>query len=306
MSLAVALAALSGGCGLWLLTGGLGRLRAPRLNARLGPYLGGKDASASGGSNVVAAARSVVGASTVESWRRLAMKVTDRATTTARLAQAGRSGPAQGYLAERAAWGLFGALAVGGLALAAVGAGLAPGGPAALFVAVALSPCGFVAWDGRLRRDARRRSDALLAGFPAVADLICLAVTAGESLRAALERVAGVASGPLGEELRAVLADAHTGVPLDAALAGFARRVRLGVAHRFADAVAMAQERGVPLADSLAALAEDVRADMGRRLVETAGKRQVYMLLPVIGLVLPAALLFAFYPALVSLDHLVG
>ena len=80
----------------------------------------------------------------------------------------------------------------------------------------------------------------------------------------------------------------------------------LGVApfDRFADAIAAAQERGIPLADALRALAFDLREHDKRELIETAGKKQISMLVPVIMLILPVAIVFAFYPGVVAIRTL--
>jgi tight adherence protein C len=63
----------------------------------------------------------------------------------------------------------------------------------------------------------------------------------------------------------------------------------------------VAVERGTPLADVLRAQAQDVR-DMGRRrLMETGGKKEIAMMVPVVFLVLPVTVLFAVYPGLAVL-----
>ena len=67
-------------------------------------------------------------------------------------------------------------------------------------------------------------------------------------------------------------------------------------------AFAVAVERGTPLADVLHAQAADVR-DAGRReLIEIAARREVAMMVPVVFLVLPVTVLFAFWPGVVGLS----
>ncbi len=58
---------------------------------------------------------------------------------------------------------------------------------------------------------------------------------------------------------------------------------------------------GTPLADVLHAQAADVREAGRRALIESAARREVFMLVPVVFLVLPVTVLFAFYPGLVGL-----
>ena len=75
-----------------------------------------------------------------------------------------------------------------------------------------------------------------------------------------------------------------------------------GVA-RFAQGVAGAVERGTPLADVLHAQAADVRAAARRELIESAARREVLMMIPVVFLVLPVTVLFAFWPGVVGLSR---
>ena len=60
--------------------------------------------------------------------------------------------------------------------------------------------------------------------------------------------------------------------------------------------VATAVERGTPLADVLHAQAADDREAGRRELIESAARREVLMMVPVVFLVLPVTILFAFSP----------
>ncbi len=61
-------------------------------------------------------------------------------------------------------------------------------------------------------------------------------------------------------------------------------------------------ERGTPLADVLHAQAADVREAGRRDLIELAARREVVMMVPVVFLVLPVTVMFAFWPGLVGLS----
>jgi tight adherence protein C len=148
-------------------------------------------------------------------------------------------------------------------------------------------------------RRARARSE-----FPTVVDMVCLAVTAGESLRGALELVATAGSGPLASEIRAALRVSRGGVPLAEALEASAKQLGLPPFDRFVGAVIAAQDRGMPLGESLRAMAFDVRESEKRDVIEAAGRKQVSMLVPVVGLILPVAILFAFFPGVVAIKTL--
>jgi tight adherence protein C len=163
---------------------------------------------------------------------------------------------------------------------------------------------GVLARDWWLTAALRRRHRAMLAELPAVAELLALAVTAGESTAAALERVVRLTHGPLGTELAEALARVRAGRSLPAALDEIAGRTGLGPLTRFLDGIVIALERGTPLADVLRAQAIDVRESGRRELLATGGRREIAMMLPVVFLVLPVTVLFALYPGLVALTTL--
>jgi len=71
---------------------------------------------------------------------------------------------------------------------------------------------------------------------------------------------------------------------------------------RFADGIAVAVERGTPLADVLHAQAADVREAGRRELIETAARKEIFMMVPVVFLILPVTVLFAFYPGVIGLS----
>jgi tight adherence protein C len=101
-----------------------------------------------------------------------------------------------------------------------------------------------------------------------------------------------------------VLADIRTGTPVTSALDGLARRSGLPVVARFAEGMAVAIERGTPLAGVLHAQAADVREAGRRALIESGARKEIAMMVPVVFLVLPVTVVFAFWPGVVGL-HLV-
>jgi len=161
---------------------------------------------------------------------------------------------------------------------------------------------GVLGRDQLLSLQVRRRERRILAEFPAVAELLALSVAAGEGPVGALERVARTCRGELSAELRRTLAEARTGLSLIDALTGLANRTTLPSLARFVDGIAVAVDRGTPLADVLRAQAQDVRELTRRRLMESGGRREIGMMVPVVFLVLPITVLFAVYPGLAVLD----
>jgi tight adherence protein C len=220
------------------------------------------------------------------------------------LRAAGRDESVMAFRARQAVvWtgtsGVFLSLAVA-LRLAGVAVSLGSG----VLSGVLVGAGGPVALQVKVRLAAARRRLACELELPAVADLLSLCMSAGETLRSAVERVARYAGGVLGRELQRVVDEVARGVPFSQALESLADRLDLGPATRLIDTLQVARERGVPVATVLRAQAGDLRSAATRRLVEAAGRRQVAMLAPVVFLILPVCVLFAFYPALVSLQQL--
>jgi tight adherence protein C len=161
---------------------------------------------------------------------------------------------------------------------------------------------GVLARDNHLSSQAKQRERRILAEFPTVAELLALAVAAGESPVAALDRVVRRSGGALSADLARVLADVRTGEPVGVAFDRMAARTGLPLVSRFAQGIAVAVERGTPLADVLHAQAADVREAGRRELIEVAARREVLMMVPVVFLVLPVTVVFAFWPGLVGLS----
>ncbi|WP_345734062.1 type II secretion system F family protein, partial [Cryptosporangium minutisporangium] len=150
----------------------------------------------------------------------------------------------------------------------------------------------------------RRRTEVLRAELPVVAELLALAVTAGEAPAAALRRVALVSRGELGRELTRVVDESRSGVGLVTALEGLGARSASEPLVRFVDGIVIALDRGTPLAEVLRAQAADAREAGKRALLATGGRREIAMMVPVVFLVLPVTVLFALYPGLVSISLL--
>jgi tight adherence protein C len=158
--------------------------------------------------------------------------------------------------------------------------------------------------ENRLSSQVAERERRVLAEFPTVAEMLALAVGAGEGPVAALDRVVTRSHGELSIDLGAVLAEIRTGSPVTAALDSLAARSGLPVVARFAEGMAVAIERGTPLAGVLHAQAADVREAGRRALIESGARKEVLMMVPVVFLVLPVTVVFAFWPGVVGL-HLV-
>jgi tight adherence protein C len=212
-----------------------------------------------------------------------------------RLEQAGRGMTLEEFRAEQVLWGGGGLLAGLGLSLVfAANSGFRP--VPLLILCLLATVSGVLARDRWLSREVAVREERMMAEFPTVAELLALAVAAGEGAVGALERVTRLSRGELARELGRALADARAGASLVQALQGIAVRTSLPPLARFVDGVAIAVERGTPLAEVLRAQAVDVREAGKRALMEAGGRKEIAMMVPVVFLVLPVTVLFALFP----------
>ncbi len=302
---------LLAGVGLCLAASGVPAARRPGLDARLAPYL--RDAPRP--SRLLAAAPSLTPFPVVERLLRPVLgdliSSVDRwvggaTSVRRRLDQAGTETTLEQFRAEQVVWGGFGLAAALGLALLSVASGTGTSPVALLGSCVLLTVAGVLGRDRWLTRQVQRREERMLAEFPTVAELLALAVTAGEGPIGALERIARTSSGELTKELSRALGEARAGATLIQALEGIAARTSLAALARFVDGVAVAVERGTPLADVLRAQAVDVREAGRRRLLESAGRREIAMMVPVVFLVLPVTVVFALFPGFYGFTLLAG
>lgn len=218
-----------------------------------------------------------------------------------RLRRAGRRSTIDQFRIEQVIWGSIGLVA--GFAVAAAAVGLRGSSPVVGFGIIALGVLlGVLGRDYMLNVEIRRRASRMAREFPTIADLLALAVAAGESPIAAMERVARSSHGALARELAATVAEVRAGATPAQALSTLADRAPLEAVGRFGEGVAVAIERGTPLAEVLRAQAQDARETSKRQLLEIAGQRESLMLVPVVFLVLPLVVLYALFPGLAVLE----
>jgi tight adherence protein C len=301
-------AALGGvvGAGAICVVYGIPHNRRPRLEDRLAPYL--RDAPRRSALLTVEPARSPF--PTLERILRPVMgdtvRLLDRVlggagSTRRRLEQAGRQMSVDEFRAEQVLWGSIGLLAGVAVSIGLLASNPHRPAPMLLLLCFAMTLAGVVMRDYALSQEVAKREQRMLAEFPTVAEMLALAVGAGEGPVGALERVTRSSRGELAKELGAALAEARAGAPLVAALENIAARTSLPALARFVDGVAVAVERGTPLAEVLRAQAVDVREAGKRALLESGGKKEIAMMVPVVFLILPVTMLFALFPGLVSL-----
>jgi tight adherence protein C len=221
--------------------------------------------------------------------------------TSRRLRQAGSPHDLAAFRSRQ----LFAGIAAAVLGIgAAVAVGIVSGVqlPAQLAIVVLFAAGGVLLPDRLLQRAAAARLARLDAELPVVLEFLALCVSAGEGVLDALRRVARVGHGELSGELSGVVASVGAGLQFAETLDTLARELDLPAFTRCVDQLLGALERGTPLAEVLRAQAQDARDDAKRRLIETAGKKEIGMLVPLVFLILPVTIAFAIFPGIVVLQ----
>ncbi|TCC33295.1 pilus assembly protein TadB [Kribbella capetownensis] len=298
------------GLSLLLVVRRLPFLRKPSVDDRIAPYLrdlGGPEVflGVVDSSSPFYAIVRLFGPSLRAGAGRLERLLGGAASIRRRLSRAGIERSVEEFRIEQVLWGTaaFGA----GLVVSIVSVSFGVGNPIGMLVFCGLlGVLGVLARDTYLSTQVRRRERRLLAELPTVAELLALSVAAGEGPAAALDRVARSCRGELADELQRVLGETRAGETLVRALDGLADRTGLLALSRFADGLAVALERGTPLADVLRAQAGDIREAGRRELIESGARREVAMMVPVVFLVLPVTIAFAFYPGAVGIRLIAG
>ncbi len=207
----------------------------------------------------------------------------------------------EGFRMRQLRWAGLG-LAAGILVALAIWA-RRPAAPLALLaLCIAAGAVGALACDQDLTSRVTRRERRMAEELPALTDLLAIAVAAGESPTAALRRVVGRARGDLADELSRVVGEIHSGSTVIDAFDALSARTGVASIARFAEGLAVAVERGTPIVEVLHAQTADVREAARRDLIESGGRREVLMMIPVVFLILPVTIVFAFYPGLVGLS----
>ncbi|WP_375002844.1 type II secretion system F family protein [Aeromicrobium sp. CTD01-1L150] len=286
------------GVGIVLLLSGWRHARRPSLESRVLPYVRDVHPSAP------ILQSGVAGAVLATAGHRLARWLDDvlggAGSVRRRLDRLGHDGTVEDFRMRQVVWGAsaFAGCAVASLVL---WSGARTAALPLLVFCVAGFVAGALACDNHLSAQVRRHEERAAEEFPAVADLLALAVAAGESPVAGLGRVLRVAHGDLSHDLARVLADVRTGTPVSEAFLRLAARTGVPSIARFSEGLAVAVERGTPLVDVLHAQASDVRETARRQLIEAGGRKEIAMMLPVVFLVLPVTVIFAFFPGYIGL-----
>jgi tight adherence protein C len=217
------------------------------------------------------------------------------------LARAGSQLSISEFRARQVTWGLWGA-AAGLLVDGAVAVAVQPVALAYVIVPLLGALVGFLSVRYLLGYAATSRVKRIEAQLPAVWEFLSLSLSAGEGLPDALRRMASIGHGDVTDEFRVVIVDVQMGIPLATALQSMGRKFRISSLSRGLEQILGALNRGTPVSAVLQAHALDAREDAKRRLLESAGQKEVAMLVPLVFLILPVTIVFAVFPGLLVIQ----
>lgn len=279
-----AMAVLLGGvlaAGILCILAAVPRWHAASLATRIAPYVRDAVDDASLPFGMLPRA-GILPAQVGSGWARLRVIFTrafgDTAALTVRLARAGSGLDAAAFRGRQLGWALAG-FGVGSVLVVVLALSGRMSPPAAV-LPVLLGAAAAMTIDVLLAAQVKARMTRLADELPTTLEFLALCLSAGEGFFDALRRVAAVGSGELTQELRQVVLAVGTGSSLASALEEMSARLRLPGLSRAVDQIIAALEHGAPLAGVLHAQASDAREDAKRVLIEQAGKREIYMLLP--------------------------
>jgi tight adherence protein C len=296
----------TGGLGLVLVVARLRAIHRPTLALRVLPYVRDvprldRVAPMDGpSSSPVTAATGVFGPGLRAAADAVERVLGGASSVRRRLARAAIDKTVHDFRVEQVLWGLAGFALVAAYSLLNAAGGRGDTVSSLLLCAVGFAT-GVLARDTYLSSQVQARERKVIAEFPVLAELLALAVAAGESPVAALDRVVRRSGGELSRDLATVLAAVRTGQPVAEAFDRLAATTGVPSVARFAQGVAVAVERGTPLADVLHAQAADVREAGRRELIEVAARKEIFMMVPVVFLILPVTVLIAFWPGVIGL-----
>lgn len=155
--------------------------------------------------------------------------------------------------------------------------------------------------DVLLDSKARTRQKQVARSLPDALDLLAITVEAGLGLEQAVGVVTERLSGPLGDELRRMLAEIELGVDRRQALDLLRQRTDVRELSAFVVALHQADELGIAVGDVLRVQSHQVRLIRRQRSREAAAKTPVKILFPVVLCVFPAIFVVTIGPGAVTI-----
>jgi tight adherence protein C len=173
---------------------------------------------------------------------------------------------------------------------------------ATAFLSISIGAASYLCIDRTLTTAVKKQRSAIEAEFPAIVEMLTLAISAGESPLTAFKRIAENSHGYLSVRFRLVIARVHQGTPFHSALDLMGRDVNSPLVRKFIDSMVNAMVRGAPITEVLVRHAQEARDHQRNRVLAAAGKAEISMMIPVVFLILPISILFALWPSLTNLN----
>lgn len=174
--------------------------------------------------------------------------------------------------------------------------------PTTVIFSLVIGLAAFFYSDRSLSTAVKRQRSAIEAEFPAIIEMLTLAISAGESPLTAFRRIAGNSHGHLSRKFRQVISHVHQGSAFHSALDLMGRDINSPLVRKFVDSLVNAMVRGAPITDVLIRHAQEARDNQRNRILAAAGKAEISMMIPVVFLILPISILFALWPSLTNLN----
>ncbi|MEI8231712.1 MAG: type II secretion system F family protein [Actinomycetes bacterium] len=147
-----------------------------------------------------------------------------------------------------------------------------------------------------------RDIDVLLE-IPDFASLIGFAVAAGESLETGLRIAVQRSSGFLSQEFSFVIRNVDHGAVLQIELERMSRDSQSKHVSELALKLALASTNGSAVSDLIGEYVQSSVQELKSTLLESAGKNETKMMIPLVFVILPITVMFAVYPSLNLLQN---
>ena len=164
----------------------------------------------------------------------------------------------------------------------------------------------YLIYDNHLSVQVKARRELIESEFPAIVEMLTLAIAAGETPIGAFARIADRSDCHLAKEFAKVVAQVRIGRPLHEALDEMARKLQSSSIRRFIDALVMALLRGAPIVEVLHRHVAEARINQRNLVMDKAGKAETTMMIPIVFLILPISVLFALWPSINQLSFFAG
>jgi tight adherence protein C len=162
--------------------------------------------------------------------------------------------------------------------------------------------CSFFAIDQYLSAKVKQHRFQIEAEFPAIIEMLTLAIGAGETPLNAFARMSERSSCLLTKEFSKVVSQVRSGRPFHEALDEMAKSLKSDSIRRFIDALIMAMLRGAPIVEVLHRHVAEARINHRNLVMDKAGKAETTMMIPIVFLILPISVLFALWPSINQLS----